>query len=203
MIGLAFETSDPAADREALLASGLTVPDPIRMERLRPDGVLLTWQLLIPDAVAWRRPWPFLIRWDTPEPVRNTRDPAARHRNKARRVAGVTVRVPGEDWARRVYGKGLGMNLAAAGSGPAPAHLTADVGGVTVTLVAADGTSADVDEGAFGLHSVTNEVDSIAGLADELNAVGVDCNWTASGTLAVNPESASGCFVEFGMFRLS
>ncbi len=41
-----------------------------RIERLRPDGRLLSWRLLVPGGVPWLRPWPFLIQWDVPDDER-------------------------------------------------------------------------------------------------------------------------------------
>ena len=37
------------------------------MDRVRPDGRRLEWRLVLPGESPWRKPWPYLIDWITPE----------------------------------------------------------------------------------------------------------------------------------------
>ena len=51
---------------------GYTPGQPFPMQRARPDGHVLSWRLLVPGEHTWRRPWPFLIQWDTADEQRLT-----------------------------------------------------------------------------------------------------------------------------------
>src|SRR5919198_1156915 len=64
---------------------------PFAMQRARPDGHVLTWRLLMPGQHTWRRPWPFLIQWDTPDDQRLAWDVIGDHANGSRGVAGLRV----------------------------------------------------------------------------------------------------------------
>lgn len=64
---------------------------PFAMQRARPDGHVLSWRLLVPGGVAWRRPWPFLIQWDESDSERLTRERPGTHPNGARRVVRLSI----------------------------------------------------------------------------------------------------------------
>ena len=100
-------------------AAGLAAIDqdavgPFAMSRERPDGRKLAWRLVIPGGSPWRRPWPFLIEWETPDSERMRWDAPGRHDNGARGVAALTLLVADLDGARRLYEAGLGLTPASA-----------------------------------------------------------------------------------------
>ena len=84
---------------------------PVSMERVRPDGVRLEWRLLIPGGSAWRKPWPFLIEWGTPDSERLQRDSPGAHHNGALGVAGVTVLHAKASRVVDLYTRDLGLAI--------------------------------------------------------------------------------------------
>lgn len=70
---------------------GFAMTGPVAMGRMRPDGVRLEWELLLPHAAHL----PFLIADRTPRALRVPAEPdAVAHANGATGIVGVTVRVP-------------------------------------------------------------------------------------------------------------
>jgi len=70
---------------------GVALAGPVPMARERPDGVRLAWELVLPAAPHV----PFFIEDRTPRTLRVPADgPARTHRNGARGIAAVRVRVP-------------------------------------------------------------------------------------------------------------
>jgi Glyoxalase-like domain len=63
------------------------------MKREKPDGRELTWRLLVPEDIPWRRRWPFFIEWDDPDEVRLAVEGVGNHANGARSVSSVGVAV--------------------------------------------------------------------------------------------------------------
>jgi catechol 2,3-dioxygenase-like lactoylglutathione lyase family enzyme len=91
LAGFALATHDIDSDAEHLRQAGVPALGPFAMERLRPDGKLLSWRVLVPRGEIWRRPWPFLIQWDQPDEQRLAWDATTGHSNGAQAVAGLTV----------------------------------------------------------------------------------------------------------------
>ena len=83
---------------------------PFAMDRERPDGRMLAWRLVIPGTSPWRKPWPFLIQWDTPDEERLAWDALGDHANTATGVAGIDLLVEDLAAARRFYEQGLGLS---------------------------------------------------------------------------------------------
>jgi Glyoxalase-like domain len=63
------------------------------MSRQRPDGSTLAWRLLLPGGTPWRRPWPFLIQWETPDSERLIIEQPGTHQNGVTGVLGALVTV--------------------------------------------------------------------------------------------------------------
>jgi catechol 2,3-dioxygenase-like lactoylglutathione lyase family enzyme len=103
---LGFALASDNLDEEA--ARG--VPgQPFAMERARPDGHVLSWRLLIPGEHTWRRPWPFLIQWDTPDEQRVALEGVGQHANGAVGVAGLRVAAHDVPAVLGVYYNQLGL----------------------------------------------------------------------------------------------
>ncbi len=102
-----------AADLDAVAASWTSdfapAPNPLPMERVRPDGTTLSWRLLIPGGSAWRRPWPFLIQWGTPDRDRLSDGSASSHPNGATGVAGAKVLAKPVRRVLPLYERDLGL----------------------------------------------------------------------------------------------
>src|SRR5581483_6158121 len=91
LVGYALATADIAEDAARFHQTGLAAEGPFAMERLRPDGRRLSWRLLVPGSVPWRRPWPFLIQWDAPDAERLSWEAPGVHPNGAAGVAGISL----------------------------------------------------------------------------------------------------------------
>jgi hypothetical protein len=82
---------------------------PTAMQRVRPDGTVLRWRLLMPGEESFRQPWPLLIEWQTPDDERLRCEPRGTHANGAVGVSGLTLVVPSLTQATRLYGAQLGL----------------------------------------------------------------------------------------------
>src|SRR5437764_1410343 len=83
LLGYALATANIEQEAERFRETEFPKEEPFAMQRLRPDGHLLTWRLLIPGGVSWRRPWPFLIQWDAPDEQRLSWEMPGIHPNGA------------------------------------------------------------------------------------------------------------------------
>lgn len=130
LLGCALASSDLDAIA-ANWSSGIApITGVVPMERVRPDGFRLRWRLLIPGGSAWRRPWPFLIQWETPDVERLQRDGPATHRNRASGVAGVRVMTSSVNKVLPLYAGELGMRATENGA----TEVSASVGRLQFSL---------------------------------------------------------------------
>jgi catechol 2,3-dioxygenase-like lactoylglutathione lyase family enzyme len=98
------------ADLAAARAHGFDLPgEPVAMQRLRPDGTVLRWHLLIPGVRAFRQAWPLLIEWHTPDAQRLAWEPPGVHPNGAMGVTGLVLQVRSVADAVKLYGDQLGL----------------------------------------------------------------------------------------------
>jgi hypothetical protein len=65
--------------------------------------------LLVPGQHTWRRPWPFLIQWDTPDAQRLAWEGIGEHVNGARGVAGLRVVAHDVPAVLSIYHNQLGL----------------------------------------------------------------------------------------------
>lgn len=131
----------------------------VSMSRARPDGSSFSWRIIAPEDVQWRRPWPFLIEWETSDAERLAQEPAGRHDNGACGIGSITVAVRDLEAVLPLYRQALA--LADAGSLTRP-ELRAYgrrfvIGDADIQLLAADGQGPlsqwidDHGEGPFEL----------------------------------------------------
>ena len=111
LVGYALATTTIEEDATRFIGFGTQAPRPHAMQRKRPDGQTLTWRVVSPSETSWKRPWPFLIQWDTPDEERLTIDVPGEHANGAigwRRIAVAVHDLPG---AVEVCQNQLGLEL--------------------------------------------------------------------------------------------
>ena len=89
---------------------GVGAEGPFHMDRIRPDGRRLEWRLVVPGGTPWRKPWPYLIDWITPESDLLAWDPPGTHCSGVTEVAGVDLVVEDLEQAALIYRKGLGLH---------------------------------------------------------------------------------------------
>jgi catechol 2,3-dioxygenase-like lactoylglutathione lyase family enzyme len=103
LVGHCYATDDIEAETARMREAGLEMVGPFEMKRQRPDGRALTWRLLVPEDIPWRRRWPFFIEWDDPDEERLAMEGVGDHPNGARSVCGVSVTVRALEEAVRLY----------------------------------------------------------------------------------------------------
>jgi catechol 2,3-dioxygenase-like lactoylglutathione lyase family enzyme len=103
LVGHCYATHSIEAEAARMREAGLEVVGPFEMRRERPDGRALTWRLLVPVDVPWRRRWPFFIQWDDPDEERISVEGVGAHPNGARAVTGVAVAVRDIEEAVSLY----------------------------------------------------------------------------------------------------
>jgi catechol 2,3-dioxygenase-like lactoylglutathione lyase family enzyme len=167
LVGYALATADIAQDAERLQRTSLAAEGPFAMERLRPDGRRLSWRLLVPESVPWRRPWPFLIQWDAPDAERLSWEAPGNHPNGAAGAVGISLVVRDLEHAVDLYQRQLGLTLDHQDEAP---HLGARrarfrLGAFTIDLLAPVGagpiqqTVEAVGEGPFELTLACKNLD--------------------------------------------
>ncbi len=103
LVGHCYATDDIQEEASRLRGAGLEMVGPFEMKREKPDGRELTWRLLVPEDIPWRRRWPFFIEWDDPDEVRLPMEVVGNHANGARSVSGVGVAVRDLEEAVSLY----------------------------------------------------------------------------------------------------
>lgn len=178
LVGYALATDNIESEAARLREAGLELVGPFAMRRERPDGRAITWRLLVPVDVPWRRRWPFFIQWDEPDEVRLSGEEAGAHRNGVRGVINVSVAVRDLDEASELYSILFGTEafrwdeVARLGA----RRTSFDLGGFRVDLLAASGEGlvkdalADVGEGLFEVRLKAADLDAAA---KTLGAAGV------------------------------
>lgn len=154
MAGYALATDDIEGAAARIRAGGTPVVGPFAMSRRRPDGSTLAWRLLIPGGTPWRRSWPFLIQWETPDHERLTVERAGTRPNGVTGVLGVLVTARDLAAASEFYERRLELSRY-----PAPRldgfGAVFSAGETFVALGAQDDVApAQQDEGE-GVYSVT------------------------------------------------
>jgi catechol 2,3-dioxygenase-like lactoylglutathione lyase family enzyme len=109
LLGYALATSTIEQDAERFRSGGLAAVGPIAMQRMRPDGHLLSWRVLGTGGGPWRQPWPFLIQWDVPDDQRLLWEKPGRHLNGVTGWAGVAIAVHDLERAIDLYQRQLGL----------------------------------------------------------------------------------------------
>ncbi len=155
---------------------GLRSLGPYDMERVRPDGTVLKWQLLVPEHSAWRKPWPFFIQWALPDDERLTVETPGKHRLcKECHVQGVDLVVRDLDAAKYLYIQQLGFEDKGPGFHVFPETEVAVVGldQFTVRLVSPTGPGPVMNELELrgeGLVEVLLQTPNMEGVSGQIDS---------------------------------
>jgi catechol 2,3-dioxygenase-like lactoylglutathione lyase family enzyme len=171
MAGYALATDDVEGDAARLQADGMSFVGPFAMSRERPDGARLTWRLLIPGGTPWRRPWPFLIQWETPDSERLAVERPDAHPNGVTGVLGALVAVRDLVPATDLYERRLGLPRF-----PAPGlegfGAVFSAGKTFVALGAQEDVApAQPDEGVYNVTLAASDPDGTAGYFSDHGAM--------------------------------
>jgi catechol 2,3-dioxygenase-like lactoylglutathione lyase family enzyme len=199
LLGYAVATTDIEQDTARFRETELLVGAPSPMQRLRPDGRLLSWRLLTPDGLPWRQPWPFLIQWDAPDEQRLSWEGPYTHPNGAIEWIGATLAVHDLESATDLYQHPLGLELKESTEVPhlAAQRATFQLGSSTIDLLTPTGEGpiqqalSDLGE---GLLEVTFAVKDLDQTRLFLHQSGIDFEPEAAGprTLLISPQHALG-----------
>ncbi|MDQ6857772.1 MAG: VOC family protein [Chloroflexota bacterium] len=129
LIGYVLASDDVAEDRARLTRTGISSIGPFAMSRRRADGGLLSWHMLVPGEIRWRRAWPTIIQWDQSAAERASLDGQAAHPNGVTHIGRAAIAV--NDLEATISSLSRGLDLRA---GPAASEPELEARGRTVAL---------------------------------------------------------------------
>jgi catechol 2,3-dioxygenase-like lactoylglutathione lyase family enzyme len=196
LVGHCYATDDIEAEAERMRKAGLEMVGPFEMRRERPDGLALTWRLLVPEDIPWRRRWPFFIEWNDPDEERLAMEGVGDHPNGARSISGVAIAVRALEEAARLYSILFGIEPSRREEVP---DLTArrasfDVRGFAIDLLSPAGkgpVQEMLERDGEGPFEVRIEVEDLATARLALSEVGLAEN-AARGELHPRTEAGFG-----------
>ncbi len=141
--------------------------EPLAMQRMRPDGNLLKWRLLFPGNMPWRRPWPLLIQWETPDAQRLTWEGLGTHPNGVTSWIGIAIVIRDLERMTDLYKHLLGLSVE---PGSVATHLNTEqasfhIGSTRIDLLKPTGAGPvqqmleEVGEGPFEITLATKNLD--------------------------------------------
>jgi catechol 2,3-dioxygenase-like lactoylglutathione lyase family enzyme len=197
LVGHCYATDDIEAEAASMRKAGLEMVGPFEMKRERPDGRTLTWRLLVPVDVPWRRRWPFFIQWDDPDEERLCVEGVGTHPNGARTVTGLAVAVHDLEDAVSLYSALFDAELRCRSKSPGLAAelATFDIRGFTIDLLAPSGDGPvrrALERDGEGPFEVTVEVADPEAAVEALSHAGIEVERRREGTLRVPSGAAFG-----------
>ena len=197
LVGHCYATDDIEAEAARMREAGLEVVGPFEMRRERPDGRALTWRLLVPVDVPWRRRWPFFIQWDDPDEERLSVEGVGAHPNGARTVTGVAVAVRDLEEAVSLYSILFDARPLSRGeiAGLAAEYAAFDIRGFTIDLLSPSGdglVQQALEKDGEGPLKVTVEVADPEVAVEVLAQAGIEPEGASEGTLRVPTGAAFG-----------
>lgn len=178
LVGFVFASDGLEAESAGLNAIELDHNGPFAMDRERPDGRVLAWRLVIPGTSPWRKPWPFLIQWETPDAERVAWDAPGQHANRASGVAAIDLLVDDLVAARSLYEQGLGLTPERV-SDVEVRYTVGDFSLTVRTPVTADEKASLAAEGPGPYQLTLRSTDANAAAIDPDDALGARIAWTA------------------------
>jgi len=107
LLGYALATTDIRQEEARLHSVGFLGDRALAMQCMCLDGHVLAWHLLVPGNVAWRRPWPCLIQWDSPD----EQEELCNHENGVIGCAGIELMTRNLEKTINFYQCALGLEL--------------------------------------------------------------------------------------------
>src|SRR5579884_3417649 len=89
LLGYALATTDIEQDAEHFQRVGLPAQGPFAIQRMRPDGHLLSWRLLVPGGGTGLQAWHSLIQWGIREDQRHSWEKPGAHSNGVKGWTGI------------------------------------------------------------------------------------------------------------------
>jgi catechol 2,3-dioxygenase-like lactoylglutathione lyase family enzyme len=197
LVGHCYATGDIEAEAARMREASLEMVGPFEMRRERPDGRALTWRLLVPVDVPWRRRWPFFIQWNDPDEERLSVEGVGAHPNGARTVTGVAVAVRDLEDAVSLYSALFDAEPRCRSKSPGLAAelATFDIRGFTIDLLAPSGDGPvrrALERDGEGPFEVTVEVADPEAAVEALAHAGIEAEGRREGTLRVPSGAAFG-----------
>jgi catechol 2,3-dioxygenase-like lactoylglutathione lyase family enzyme len=199
LLGYALAMAGIEQASERFRGTALLAREPFAMQRLRPDGRLLTWRLLVPGGISWRRPWPFLIQWDAPDEQRLSWEEPGIHPNGAIEWIRAVVAVRNLESTTNLYQHQFGLELQENGEAShlAARRTTFQLGTSNIDLLMPTGEGpvqqvlTDLGE---GLLEVSFAVKDLNQARSFLHKSGTDFELEVAGprTLLISPHHALG-----------
>ena len=142
---------------------------PYTLTRTTPGGQRVSWRMLMPGGVAWRRPWPILVEWETPDSERCALEPPDQHPNTATGITRIALVVASLESARAIYRDQLGLDPARIDDVPAlmADRATYHLAGCAIQLLSPRGAESPLEqilaasgEGPFELTIAVSDLDA-------------------------------------------
>lgn len=199
LVGYALATTDIEQDAERFRMTGLTAVGPFPMQRMRPDGHLLSWRLLVPEGVSWRRPWPFLIQWDVPDEQRLSWEKPGTHPNGVTGWVSIAIAVRDLERVTDLYQRQLGLPFSRRDTVPSLAarRVTFQVGSSQIDLLMplsngpVQRALEEVGEGPFEVRLASRDLDQTRAYLTQ-HTVNFEVDTADPAALLLSPEQAIG-----------
>ena len=191
LVGFALASAGLEDEAHGLARIALAAEGPFAMERQRPDGRTLAWRLVLPGASPWRKPWPFLIEWATPDAERLLWDPVGAHGNGVCGVRAIDLLVADVSEAVGLYEDAWGLTADRLGDSASARSYQLGTFLLHVHSSADDATRNELKSrgpGPWRVHLATPSVDASAAW---LRRAGVSFELGA-GYIDIAPEEAQG-----------
>lgn len=140
----AARTDDIAGEVARLSALGVPVQGPAPLNRTRPDGALVEWELAFLGDGSPGATFPFLIQDKTPREQRIQPSPGIAG-SALRGVVGVVLAVPDRESATRLFQRAFGLGEPTGGESELLGAHLATFAGTAVTLAEPNGANSWLD----------------------------------------------------------
>jgi len=197
LIGFVLAGSHLDGPADGFRSLGVGADGPFEMDRIRPDGRRLEWRLVVPGGSPWRKPWPYLIDWTTPESDLLAWDPPGDHQCGVTGVAGMDL-VTGDLGATlEIYEAALGLRHRMAPPSPGEAGTRSvylRIGSFRLGLhePTGDGTAGrELDRRGPGPFRLLLSSPDLSGSASTLSTLNIQFRKTPQG-LDIDQDAAAG-----------
>ena len=199
LVGYVLAGRDLQEQVDAFTALGVATEGPFDMDRIRPDGRRLEWRLVVPGGSPWRKPWPYLIDWVTPETDLLSWDPPGVHECAATGVAGIDLVVDDVGAVDHMYRAGLGLQVQGAPGSSRGGRPGYRIGSFRLRLLEPTSDAAVADgpgRSGVGPYRLLLAASDLTVTAAVLSANGVAYSKTPAG-LELDPSAAAGARIRF------